>query len=550
MLDSIQKSARIVVPHIDANLDNERAICFGSFRLLPVQRLLLEGNKPLHLGSRALDILIYLVERPGELVSKDELMARVWPSTFVEPANLTVHIAALRRALGDGHDGNRFLINIPGRGYRFVAPIQVSGELEPLHPEPILVKRAHNLPAPVTRLIGREDVVAELSARFSHERLLTVVGSGGIGKTSVALAVAEALISNYRHGVWLIDLAAVDNAMLVPTALASALGLESGADNSLPGLIATLSDKQMLLVLDNCEHVIAAAAGLAAEVLTGAPGVHVLAASREPLRTEGERVYRLPPLESPPAATSISAEEALHFAAIQLFVERTGAALGHYVLSDADAPIVADICLKLDGIPLAIEFAAARVNCFGIRGLATRLHEPLHVLIGHSHTTHPRQQSMSATLDWSYDLLSEGEQAVLRRLSIFGGDFTLQAAAAAISDGTRSGDQIIDQITELVDKSLVAAEIGEPEPRLRLLKTTRAYALGKLTESGELHEVRGEVIKAGVPWLNEYERACKAIEDARLLSKFGPKKLYDDWEVEEVIAELLAEGAFPPRPVD
>ncbi len=490
MLDSTQRSTKFVAPHIDVDLDNEHTICFGSFRLLPVQRLLLSGDKALRLGSRALDILLALVERPGELVSKEELMARVWPDTFVEPANLTVHIAALRRALCDGRNGNRFLINIPGRGYRFVAPIHLSEELEPSHPEPIQVERLHNLPAPVTRLIGREDVVGGLSAHFSHDRFLTVVGPGGIGKTSVALAVADALTPNYRHGVWLIDLASIGNPLLVPTALASVLGLKTRAEIPFPGLVASLQDKQMLLVVDNCEHVVAAAAGLAAEVLRGAPGVHILATSREPLRTEGERAYRLLPLEGPPAAIGIiRAEEALRFPAVQLFVERTAAALGEYVLSDADAPIVADICRKLDGIPLAIELAAARVDCFGIAGLAAQLDDPLRVLIGGSRTALPRQQTMRATLDWSYDLLTEAERMALRRLAIFADDFTLRAAGAVISDSTRASNQVMDQVSELVAKSLVASEMSDVEPRLRLLKTTRAYARAKLADSGELDAV-------------------------------------------------------------
>ena len=489
MFDKRKKSAEVPGPNIDARLDKERAICFGSFRLLLGQRLLLEGNKPLRLGSRALDILIALVERPGDLVSKEELIARVWPNTFVEPANLTVHIAALRRALGDGRRGNRYIVNVPGRGYCFVAPVNMSEKLRPSSLELLAVEHAHNLPATNTRLIGRENVVAGLSARFSRDRFLTIVGPGGIGKTSVALAVAEELLANYKHGIWLIDLALVGNPVLVPTALASALGLEVRAENFLPRLIANLWDKQMLLVLDNCEHVIAAAAALAAEVLRGAPGVHVLATSREPFRVEGEWVYRLPPLQSPPVATGISAEEALRFPAVQLFVERTAAALGDYVLSDADAPIVADICLKLDGIPLALEFAAARVNCFGIGGLAARLEDRLSLLINGRRTALPRQQTMRATLDWSYGLLTNAQQMILRRLSIFPGEFTLRAAGAVIPDDTYSSSEIIDQVTELIAKSLVAAEMGDVEPRLRLLETTRVYALAKLVESGEHNAV-------------------------------------------------------------
>jgi DNA-binding winged helix-turn-helix (wHTH) protein len=203
MFENRQESAEIVVHQIDAGPDSERAICFGSFRLFPTQRLLLEGHKRLHLGSRALDILIALVERPGELVSKEELMARVWPNTFVEPANLTVHIAALRRVLGDGRGGNRFLINIPGRGYRFVTPIKVATESISSSPRSVAVEQLPNLPAHVTRRTGGEGAVAELS--LSRDGFLTIAGPGGNGKTSVASAVAEELIANYKHGIWLIE---------------------------------------------------------------------------------------------------------------------------------------------------------------------------------------------------------------------------------------------------------------------------------------------------------------------------------------------------------
>ncbi len=207
------------------------------------------------------------------------------------------------------------------------------------------------------------------------------------------------------------------------------------------------------------------------------------------MRVEGERVYRLPPLQSPPVATGISVEEALRFPAVQLFVERTAAAVGEFALSDADAPLVADICLKLDGIPLALEFAAARVNCFGIGGLAARLEDRLHLLINGRRTTLPRQQTMRATLDWSYGLLTDAQQMILRRLSIFPSEFTLGAAGAVVSDDTYSSSEIIDQVTELIAKSLVVAEMGDPEPRLRLPQTTRVYAREKLTESREHNAV-------------------------------------------------------------
>jgi len=464
----------------------EHAFAFGPFRLLPRQRLLLEGDKPVRLGSRALDILMALVERAGELVGKDELMARVWPDTFVGEGNLKFQVGALRRTLGDG---NRYLVNIPGRGYCFVAPVALADGPKHSPQQGRSAERAHNLPAHLTRMIGRADTVSTLAARLPRQRLITIVGPGGIGKTTVALAVAEALIPACEHGVWLIDLAPLSDPRLVPSALAAVLGLEIRAENPLPGLIAGLKDKRMLLVLDNCEHVIDEAAVLTSGILKGAPDLHILATSREPLRAEGEHVSRLSPLGSPPGSAGLTAAEALRFPAVQLFVERVAGSLDEFELRDADAPIVAEICRKLDGIPLAIEFAAARVEAFGVHGLAAHLDDRLRLLTSARRAAARRHQTMSATLDWSYQLLSDAGQRVLRRLAIFAGGFTLQGAAAVATDATHPESEIIDQVAELVSKSLVAADVGGAEPRLRLLETTRVYALSKLAESGEVDAI-------------------------------------------------------------
>ncbi|WP_213772720.1 winged helix-turn-helix domain-containing protein [Bradyrhizobium sp. dw_78] len=468
------------------NLNGDFALLFGPFRLFTKQGLLLEGDKPVRLGSRALDILIVLVEAAGELISKNELMARVWPDTNVEPANLTVHIAALRRALSDGRAGNRYLVNIPGRGYRFVAPVTV---LQAPAAAPPASNNQHNLPACLTPLIGRSDVLGSIDARLSLNRLISVTGPAGIGKTAVALDVAEKLIPDYEHGVWLIDLARITEPRLVPTALASALGLEIRSDNPYPGLITALKHKQMLLVLDNCEHLIEASAILTMEILQGARGLKILATSREPLRVEGEQVYRLSALESPSPSALLGAGEALAFPAIQLFVERAAATMNNFELIDDDVASAIDICRKLDGIPLAIEFAAARVDTFGVRGLAALLDDRLQLLTGSRRATASRHQTISAALDWSYHLLGEEEQMLFLRLSIFVGGFTLDAALAVAADTDWIASDIADRIASLVTKSLIATDVGSGTVRFRLFEITRVYALSKLEQSGERNAV-------------------------------------------------------------
>jgi predicted ATPase/DNA-binding winged helix-turn-helix (wHTH) protein len=464
---------------------DEHAISFGPYRLLAAQRLLLERDRPVRLGSRAFDILATLVERAGEVVGKEQLIARAWPQTFVEESNLKIQVSALRRALGDGQGGNRYVITVPGRGYNFVAPVHREEPSRAPLPPTVASTAAHNLPFAVTRMIGREEAVAALVARLSRQRLVTVVGPGGIGKTTVALAVAERMTTNHEHGVWLVDLAPLGDPSLVPSAVATVLGLEMRTDDPLAALVAALGDNQMLLLLDNCEHVIEAVASLAAALLGGVRGVSILATSREPLGVAGEREYHLGPLGSPQASDGLTAAEAMAFPAVQLFAERVTAIVEDFALTDANAPAVVQICRRLDGLPLAIEFAAPRVEVLGVEGLAARLDDSLPLLEMRRRAAMPRHQTMRAVVDWSYGLLSRDEQPFFRALGIFAGGFTVEAAAAVAIDAATTGIQAIDRLADLVAKSLLVADVSGAKPWFRLLDTTRAYAIEKIGSSGE-----------------------------------------------------------------
>jgi predicted ATPase/DNA-binding winged helix-turn-helix (wHTH) protein len=463
----------------------ELAISFGPFRLIAAQQLLLDADRPVRIGSRALEILIHLVERAGEVVGKDEIVARVWPKTFVEDANLRVHIAALRKALGDGEASARYIVTVPGRGYSFVAPVARLEEQAAPVPPATEAAADHNLPAQLTRMLGRTEIVTGLAEQLPERRFLTILGPGGIGKTTVALAVAHRLVGSYADGIRFIDLSPLSDDRLVPSAIAFALGLAVHSDNPIPALTNFLKGKHMLLVLDSCEHVIEAAATLAEEVLKAASGVHILATSREPLRAEGEHVHRLSPLAVPAASEELSAAEALASPAVRLFVERAAARAGDFALSDAEAPLVANICRTLDGMALAIEIAASRVDAFGVAGLEARLNDRFRLLMQGRRTALPRHRTLSAALDWSYAQLPEFERLVLRRLAAFAGVFTMESAGAVVSDADTSFAEVVDAIANLFDKSLVSADVHGAIAFYRLLDTTRAYALVKLEEVGE-----------------------------------------------------------------
>ena len=459
---------------------------FGPFSLRT--RLLEKNGVPVKLGGRATDILRLLLSRAGEVIPKEEILAYAWSGLVVEEISLRVHIAELRKALGDGKDGARYITNVPSRGYCFVAPVQRSVLAPAPAPssKPVLEKPASvSLPHRLERMVGREDILKDLSARILSDRFVTLRGPGGIGKTTVAVALAHDMLTVFDGHVYFLDLGPLKDATLVASSVAAALGLVVHHADPTDSIIAFLRDRRLLLVLDSCEHVIDVVAALAENIHQRAPNVSILATSRESLLVQGEQIFELVPLQAPPLGTGLSVSAALSYPAVRLFMERATAAGHRADLTDDDANILAEICGKLDGIALAIELAAVRVGVHGLREVAALLDGRLKLEWRGRRTAPPRHQTLGATLDWSYGLIDEGERTVLRRLAIFAGQFTLQGALAVAGDQHTPADQVVDALGQLVAKSLVSARPEGGSTRYRLLDTTRAYAVQKLVDCGE-----------------------------------------------------------------
>jgi len=456
---------------------------FGSFCLFAERRLLTRDGEPVQLGGRALDILIHLAARPGEIVSKQALMEAVWPARSVEENNLTVHISALRRILADPSDGRSVIQTVPGRGYVFVsdetdAPASPAGAA----PQPFIQTV---MARPVSSFVGRVQERAALISQLSEHALVTITAIGGMGKTRLAQQVAFELAPTYPDGVHIAELASVENPALAADHVAALFPLGSADRPAIERLVGLLRNRRLLLVLDNCEHLIEPVAKLATEILAQCPGVSILATSREALRVAGERVFRLRPLQVPGRTDGLSAAEAIRYDAVALFVERTLATVPDFVFDDAAAPAIAGICTQLDGIALAIEMAVPRLRILTLDQVATRLHESLRLLATPDRTAVPRHRTLRAMMDWSYALLSPGEQVLLRRLSVFAGGVDFEAVMAVAQDAGTSETDLLDQLAGLADKSLVVADTAARPARYRLLETVRYYARDRLAESGE-----------------------------------------------------------------
>jgi predicted ATPase/DNA-binding winged helix-turn-helix (wHTH) protein len=462
---------------------------FGGWEVDLSRRELRLRGTPVALGSRAFEIIEVLVRADGELINKYDLMQRVWPGAIVEENTLQFHISAVRKALGADRD---LLKTVSGRGYRLTGGWTSGNECDTARPEAIASRerdkpRETNLPLSAAPLVGRSTALEELAKALSLHRVVTLTGPGGIGKSVLAMETGRTVLPSFGGDCRLVELASLTDANLVPSALCRALGLRVGGDEiSFEAVAQAIGRRKLLIILDNCEHVIEAVADLTETIIRRCPNTSVLATSREVLRVEGEYVYRVQPLDVPP--DSVEGMSGVHeYSAVQLFLARMKTLEPELAeASREDLAAIADICRRLDGIPLAIEFAAARSVTLGVEQVGRGLDDRFRLLTGGRRTALARHQTLRGTLDWSYELLPEQERHLLRRLAIFVAGFTLDAAIHVVRDANLDASKVMEGIANLVAKSLVVVSGSLSSRRWRLLETIRAYALEKATEAGEV----------------------------------------------------------------
>jgi len=491
---------------------------FGQVEVQVTERTVRVDGHAAPLGARAFDILLALIEHRDRVVTKNELLDSVWPGLVVEENNLAVQVSALRRVLGP-----QTIATVPGRGYRFAAPLVAAAPAAPAaQAVPVAAPTGPPAPpAPAGPLLGRDDDLVALARLLHDSRLVTLVGAGGIGKTSLALALAHLRQGSCRDGVAWVSLSELADPQLVPRAVSQAAGLPAVAgDEALPALAEALRPLQMLLVLDNAEHLLDGVQALVGAIALKAPEVQLLVTSQAVLKLDGEHVFRLGPL-SLPAPDAPLAEAEAH-GAVALFAEQARAADRRFALTDANVGTVVALCRHLDGTALAIKLAAARLPLLGLQGLAARLSDRLKLLGGGSRSAPARQQTLRAALDWSHGLLDPEAQLVFRRLGVFAGGFTLDTAAAVAGGGALDEWQVIDVLGELVDRSLVEADAG-PQPRYRMLETAREYARLQLDEAHERETIQERHAQALAALMDAAYEAYWGSADKAWLEAFEPE---------------------------
>ncbi len=478
---------------------------FGAFELLVRRQLLVHAGTPVSVGTRALAILTLLVERAGELVTKEELVAGAWPSTFVHQANLKVNVANVRRVLSGRDARQDYISTVPGRGYRFVGPVRREAARTVTFNSAV---RRETLPPPI-RLIGRAEEVAAVSDAVLNRHFVTIVGAGGVGKTSIAVAVAHRLSDRFADGVCFVDLSPIANPEFFASTIVAELGVLSDSEDLLGAAIHALEDQTKLLVLDNCEHLLPSIAVAAERLAAKLPRASVLVTSREPLRLSRELLIRLNPLTVPATDVALpDTAEALTFPAINLFATRAGDASG-YKLEALDVPIVTEICRRLDGIPLAIELAASRTAAYAPADLLRLLQHRFDLLDQGSDIGPARHRALRATLEWSYGLLTSQEAAILRALAVYAGAFTIDDAVVVASAADIAPPAALEGTANLISKSLLSADSRHESPHYRLLDSTRAFIAEQLLGDPKHHRIRQR----------HAEHICSSLERAR-----------DDWE--------------------